>query len=81
MVSLLPLADGDEIARFDQRLRAFTRQMGPLSLSKAVDDAAKPVIWYAVDCNDPIALELLLDQGVALSAFVANRAEPLLAVS
>ena len=37
---------------------------------RLVDDRRRPILWYACDSDDHAALEILLDQGCALSAFV-----------
>uniref|UniRef100_A0A7S3NIC0 Uncharacterized protein n=1 Tax=Aureoumbra lagunensis TaxID=44058 RepID=A0A7S3NIC0_9STRA len=69
LVSLLPLENGEEIEKFETRLSKFTRYHGPLALASTRDQEARPLIWYAVDTNDPIAAELLLSHGAASSAF------------
>mmetsp|Transcript_34537 Transcript_34537/g.110911 ORF Transcript_34537/g.110911 Transcript_34537/m.110911 type:complete len:268 (-) Transcript_34537:32-835(-) len=69
VVALLPLDDGEEIKKFKSRLRKFTKTHGPLAVATTRDDEGKPLVWYAVDSNDPIATDLLLDQGAASSAF------------
>ena len=69
IVGLLPLEDGDEIETFRSRLRRFTKSHGPLAISQTRDNDGRPLIWFAVDANDPIACELLLGQGAASSAF------------
>jgi len=76
MVSLLPLEDGEEIDKFETLLRRFTKARGPLALATARDDHDRPLIWYAVDANDPIACELLLSHGAASSAFHKVRGSP-----
>ena len=70
LIKLLPLATDDEVATFERRARRFTRRLGPLSLGRLVDDRRRPILWYACDSGDQTALEILLDQGCALSAFV-----------
>ena len=70
LIKLLPLATDDEAATFERRARRFTRRLGPLSLGRLVDDRRRPILWYACDSDDHAALEILLDQGCALSAFV-----------
>ena len=73
LISLLPLEDGQEIAKFTKRLDKFTEVMGPLAVGKAFDAEDRPLLWYAVDCDDPIACELLLQSGAGVSAHAANR--------
>ena len=70
LIKLLPLATDEEVATFERRARRFTRRLGPLSLGRLVDDRRRPILWYACDSDDHTALEILLDQGCALSAFV-----------
>lgn len=70
LVSLLPLEDGDEIDKFASRLRRFTIQHGPLSVGSSRDENDKAIVWYAARANDPIACEILMNQGAATSAFV-----------
>ena len=70
LIKLLPLATDEEAATFERRARRFTRRLGPLSLGRLVDDRQRPILWYACDSDDHNALEILLDQGCALSAFV-----------
>ena len=70
LIKLLPLATDEEAATFERRARRFTRRLGPLSLGRLVDDRRRPILWYACDSDDHAALEILLDQGCALSAFV-----------
>ena len=73
VIALLPLEDGDEIRDFEQKLRLFTKKKGPLAVSTVRDEAERPLIWYAVDANDPIACEVLLTQGAASSAFTKGK--------
>ena len=68
-MKLLPLADDGEKRKFRKKIRRFMRILGPLALGKVLDAEGRPAVWYAVDCNDAAAVELLLDQGAALSAF------------
>ena len=70
LIKLLPLATDEEAATFERRARRFTRRLGPLSLGRLVDDRRRPILWYACDSGDQTALEIMLDQGCALSAFV-----------
>ena len=70
LIKLLPLATDEEAATFERRARRFTRRLGPLSLGRLIDDRRRPILWYACDSGDHDALEILLDQGCALSAFV-----------
>ena len=72
LIKLLPLATDEEAATFERRARRFTRRLGPLSLGRLVDDRKRPILWYACDSDDHAALEILLDQGCALSAFVPS---------
>ena len=76
LIKLLPLATDDEVATFERRARRFTRRLGPLSLGRLVDDRRRPILWYACDIDDHDALEILLDQGCALSAFVPTDEGP-----
>lgn len=73
IIALLPLEDGDEIDKFASKVRRFTKDNGPLSIGSARDAEDRPLIWYAVDTNDPIACEILLNQGAATSAFMKIR--------
>lgn len=73
IIALLPLEDGDEIDKFAQRVRKFTKDKGPLAVGASRDEVGRPLVWYAVDANDPIATEILLTHGAATSAFTRIR--------
>jgi len=70
LVALMPLNDGDEIRKFRSRVRKVAKRRGAAAL-RARDSEDRPLLWFAVQRNDPIACELLLAHGAGPSAFAA----------